>query len=388
MQNRNRLAPIALAAEQPVAQAVGYFAFAAAFFFEPGDHFCNSFLIVQTIQEIRIHMRAVAAVSLFFYIAALHHFKDFQAELLGEFPVAGVMSRHRHNGSRSVTCEHIIRDPDRHLSAIHRVNRVCPSEDTGFLLGQIRTLKVTLAGSFITVFRHCRFLLFCRNEIHQLMLRCQHTVACAEQGIRTGGEYLQAGVMACNGEGHFSSGRFADPVALHILDAFFPVQLFQILEQTFRVLRNFQNPLAHRSADHRMAPALAFAVDDLFVRQHCSQGFTPVDRYLCHIGQTTVVQLDKNPLCPFVIFRIGCADLAVPVIGEAQRFDLAAEIINVLKSNLARMLSGIHCILLSRKSEGIPAHRVQHVVAAHPLVAGDDIRRRVAFRVSYMQPCA
>ncbi|MNW58573.1 hypothetical protein D3C74_364490 [compost metagenome] len=90
-------------------------------------------------------MRSVTAVGFLLNIAALHHFKNIQAKLLGEFPVAGIMSRHRHNGSRSITGKYIIRDPDRHLSAVHRINRVGTCEDTGFLLGQIRTLKVTLA---------------------------------------------------------------------------------------------------------------------------------------------------------------------------------------------------------------------------------------------------
>ncbi len=49
------------------------------------------------------------------------------------------------------------------------------------------------------------------------------------------------------------------------------------------------------------------------------------------------------------------------------------------------MLAGLDGVLLGGQAEGIPAHRMQHVEAAHPLVAGEDVGGGVAFRVADVQ---
>ena len=49
------------------------------------------------------------------------------------------------------------------------------------------------------------------------------------------------------------------------------------------------------------------------------------------------------------------------------------------------MLAGLDRVLLGRQTEGIPAHRMQHVEAAHAFVAGEDVRRRVALRMADVQ---
>ncbi len=43
------------------------------------------------------------------------------------------------------------------------------------------------------------------------------------------------------------------------------------------------------------------------------------------------------------------------------------------------MGAGVDGVLLGGQSERIPAHRVQHVEAAHPLVTAINVRGRVAF---------
>ena len=41
--------------------------------------------------------------------------------------------------------------------------------------------------------------------------------------------------------------------------------------------------------------------------------------------------------------------------------------------------------VLSRQTECVPAHRIQHVVALHALFARNDIQRGVGARMAYMQ---
>ncbi|MNZ54508.1 hypothetical protein D3C78_724090 [compost metagenome] len=136
-----------------------------------------------------------------------------------------------------------------------------------------------------------------------------------------------------------------------------------------------------------MSSALTFTINNFFVGKYCTQCLAPVNRYFCYISQAFVVQLDENPLRPFVIIWICSADLAIPVVGETQRFDLTTEIIDVLICKITWMLTCVHCILLCRKSKSIPAHWVQHVKTAHPFVTGYDIRCCVAFWMTYVQSC-
>ncbi|MNM57629.1 hypothetical protein D3C81_688420 [compost metagenome] len=134
-----------------------------------------------------------------------------------------------------------------------------------------------------------------------------------------------------------------------------------------------------------MSSALAQPVNDFFIRKDSSKCRAPVHRYFCDVSKTFVIELDKNPLCPFIIFRVRRTDLPIPIVGEAKRLNLAAEIVDILHGNMAGMFTRIQRMLLSRKTESIPAHRMKHVISAHPLVTGDDICGSVAFRVTYVK---
>src|ERR1044071_8495358 len=49
------------------------------------------------------------------------------------------------------------------------------------------------------------------------------------------------------------------------------------------------------------------------------------------------------------------------------------------------MLAGLDRVLFRWQPERVPAHRMQHVEAAHPFVARDDISSGVTFRMSDMK---
>ncbi|MNV81053.1 hypothetical protein D3C71_1746940 [compost metagenome] len=67
-----------------------------------------------------------------------------------------------------------------------------------------------------------------------------------------------------------------------------------------------------------MSSAFTQAVNNFFVGKYCAQCRTPVNRNLCYISQPLLVELNENPLCPFIIFRISRADFAIPVIGKSK----------------------------------------------------------------------
>ena len=66
---------------------------------------------------------------------------------------------------------------------------------------------------------------------------------------------------------------------------------------------------------------------------------------------------------------------------------MALEFRHVLPCRDNRVLAAFHGILLRRQTECVPTHRMQHIEATHPFVAGDDIGCGVTFRVAYVQPC-
>src|SRR5262249_40140144 len=80
------------------------------------------------------------------------------------------------------------------------------------------------------------------------------------------------------------------------------------------------------------------------------------------------------------IARIGGVDLAVPVVREAEGLDLAAEGVDVRPGGDPGMDVLLDGVLLGGKSERVPTHRMQDIVAAHPLVSANDIGRRISFR--------
>jgi hypothetical protein len=189
----------------------------------------------------------------------------------------------------------------------------------------------------------------------------------------------------CNLKLDFGTFRFPDPVALHLLDALGPVEAVEVGEQALGVGGDAQHPLAHRATDHRMPAALALAINHFLVRQHRAQRGAPVHRDLGLIGQPALIELEENPLRPLEVVRVGRGDLAVPVVGETERLELLAEAGDVALRGHARMRAGLQRVLLRRQAERIPAHRMQHIEPLHPLVAREDVRRRVALGVAHVQ---
>ncbi len=165
-----------------------------------------------------------------------------------------------------------------------------------------------------------------------------------------------------------------------------------------------------------MPAALAQAADHFFVGQHGAQRGTPIDRRFGLIGQPVpiliaadrlvargghvgrnrqlgdrpaaaglgvepgVEQLQKNPLRPAEVVDVGRGQLAVPVVAEAEHLLLPAERVDVLLGRDARRRAGLLGVLLGRQAKGVPAHRVQHALAAHPVRSGRRCRWPFALR--------
>src|SRR5262245_15112125 len=83
--------------------------------------------------------------------------------------------------------------------------------------------------------------------------------------------------------------------------------------------------------------------------------------------------------------RVNGADLTLPVVGQTYTFHLTFERRDILGCRDSRVDTCPHGILLSRKPECIPPHRMQYVEPSHTLIARNDVRRDIALEMTHMQ---
>jgi len=95
--------------------------------------------------------------------------------------------------------------------------------------------------------------------------------------------------------------------------------------------------------------------------------------------------LQEDPLRPLVVVGVGGVDLAVPVKGQAEALQLGLEARHVLTGDDLRVDMSFHGVVFRRQAEGVPAHRVEDIIALQPLFAGDDIHCRIAARMADVQ---
>jgi len=379
LQERERFAPVALPAEQPVAQLVVDLALADALRLDPGGHPLLGLGDAEAVEEAAVDRGTVADVGLAREVGGrLHRPHDRQAVDLGELPVALVLPGHRHDRAGSVAHHHVVGDPDRDPLAVGRVAAVGTGEDAGLLLRGL-AIAVALGGGFGPVGRDGLAGAGRRELVDPGVLGADHHVGRPEHGVRPGREDPQLAPGADDGEVDLGALAAADPVALEVLDRFGPVEALEVGKEALGVGGDPQHPLLHRLADHRVAADLALAVGDLLVGEDGAQFRAPVHRNLRLVRQPLAVEQGKDPLGPAVVLGMGRRDLALPVVAEPEHLELALEGLDVPPRGDRRVGSRAHRVVLRRQAESVPTHRVQHVEAAHPLVARQDVGRRVPF---------
>ncbi len=98
-----------------------------------------------------------------------------------------------------------------------------------------------------------------------------------------------------------------------------------------------------------------------------------------------IEELEEDPLRPAVVVDVGGGDAPPRVVPEAERPQLAPHVGDVRLGGDPRVLAGLHRVLLGREAEGVVAHRVQHVVAAHAHEARVDVGADVAERMTHVE---
>ncbi len=221
-----------------------------------------------------------------------------------------------------------------------------------------------------------------------------------------------------------------DPVALHQLDRLRPIETVEVVDQAVGIGGDAHHPLAHVALEHRVVADVAAALGgDLFVREDCAEAGAPVDRGVGEVSEPMAVEfvvplggthlrprrarrrrpragcelgfefcdrartlllvvvpgavdLQEDPLRPLVERLVCGADAAASVVSESEASQLAAHVGDVRLGVHPGVHPGGDRMLLGREAEAVVPERVQHVEAAHPLVAGEHVGADVAERVA------
>ena len=231
--DREGLAPVALAGEQPVAQTVADRALADAGRFEPGVDLGDGVVHAQAIERKRVALgcggvhgrvdhdaivgdeRSLALVVgqvVAGFRQGLDGVDDRQAELDSEVVIALVAARHGHDGTGAVVHQDVISGEQRKLGTSNRIGGVQAREQTGLLAGLVNAVLGGLGFSSQTIGLHCLDRVgiaalpilghisrpFGRYVLQQVMFRGNDGERGAEQRVGTGGVDFHAVQLAAH----------------------------------------------------------------------------------------------------------------------------------------------------------------------------------------------
>ena len=218
------------------------------------------------------------------------------------------------------------------------------------------------------------------------MVGRQSGEARAEDRVRPRREDVEAvvpGDRLGEPEAELEAAALADPVLLHQPDLVRPVfERRQPVEQLVGEVGDLEEPLVELAPLDEGARAPAAAVDHLLVGEHGHVDRIPIDLALLAVDQAGLVEVEEQRLLLAVIIGVAGGELAAPVEREAEPLQLAPHGRDVGPGPLAGMDVALHRRILGRHAEGVPAHRVEHLIALHPPVAGEHVAHRVVAGVA------
>ena len=313
------------------------------------------------------------------------HPPDRQLVLAGELEVAGVMSRHPHDRARAIAGQHVVGDPDWNSLFGEGVDRIGAGKDAGLLVLRRKALDFRFRFGALDVGVHRSPLVWRHDFLKNLVLGRHHHEGRAEDGIGPGGEDAQLPVPL-NEEVQIGALAAPNPVGLHQLDPLRPaVELAEIVEEALGIGGDLEEPLLQLLLCRLGAAAPAHAVDDLLVGEHGVVFGTPIDRGLLFVGEPTFEELQEQPLGPAVVIVIAGRHLAVPGVEHPHQVELMLRDRDVVLNRHPRRDATLDRRVLRRQAERVPAEGIEHVEAAHHLVAGEGIADHVVAEVPHVQ---
>ena len=228
-----RLAPVALARENGVAQTVVHLHAAQSFLGHEllggGDGLLHGKAVEREAVKgrlachWRVHHNAFLGVeALFADVGTLDEGDDGEVEVLGKGIVATVVGRHGHDGTGAIAGKHIFGNPDGDFLVRKGVDGVGAGKHARNLMVHLAvTLRALL--HILEIFLHLFLLFRCGELPDEFALGCQHHEGDTEDGIGAGGEDGEAlstliiPITLINLKLHFRTFGAAYPVALCLL---------------------------------------------------------------------------------------------------------------------------------------------------------------------------
>ena len=364
--------------------------------------------------------------------------------MLGKGIVAAVVSRNGHDGTRAVTCQHIVTYIYRYILASDGIDGIAAGEHAAHLLLN-HALALGLVLHLVEIGIDGGTLVRGDHLVHIDALGSQYHESDTKDGVGPGGENQQALVAVGDGECHLGTFTVADPIALGLLDGLGPLDGVQVTQQASGIGRHTQAPLAHHLLLDGETAAHRHALAHLVVGQHGTQFRTPIHHRIAQIGNAVVHEhvvflclghgiplvgskfvsavgvgiasrgavllemghqlidgtglvklgvvialehLQEGPLRPLVIGGVTGAHLTVPIVAEADLVQLLTIAGDVLIGGDFGVLAGLDSILLGRQTIGVITHGMQHVEAFQALVTRIDVAGNVTQRMSHVQTCS
>jgi len=106
------------------------------------------------------------------------------------------------------------------------------------------------------------------------------------------------------------------------------------------------------------------------------------------VGEAAFVEQQEKPLGPAVVVGVGRVDFAFPVVAAFCQGQLAAVVAGILFGGDCRVNAHFDGKVFGGQTEGIPAHRVQHVETLHAFHTGNNIGRHVIAQMPYRETVA
>ena len=320
---------------------------------------------------------------------------DRQVVLAGELKVALVAAGNGHDGAGAVVGHDVVGNPHGNLLAVDGVYNIAAGKGTVLLEGALGTLDGRDMLGVLDDLGDGLLVLRALDELVQArVLGSQDKEGDAKEGVGTRGEDGDLTLVALDGlailvaQGKVDLGTLgaADPVGLHLLDALGPAgELLQVVEQLLGVLGDLEVPLLKVALLGLGAAAPALTLGDLLVGQNGLTGGAPVDRVLLAVDQALFPHLLKNPLAPAVIVGTAGLDHAIQIVREAHALHRGERLVHVLirpGGSLRVVLDGG---VLGGQAKGIEADGMQHVVAAHAGLTGHGIADGIVARVAHVK---
>ena len=160
----------------------------------------------------------------------------------------------------------------------------------------------------------------------------------------------------------------AYPVSLHGNYPFRPsVKIIEAVYEFLRIIRYPYEPLFQSTLDYRCAAAPANPVtNNLFVCKNCLAVFTPVDGSVLPVYKSFFIELEKEPLVPFIVIYVACLYPASPVITVTCSFELTGHVFDIAPCPLSRREFHFYCRVFGGHPESVETHGIENIISLHP----------------------